>query len=538
MKSKGISQKGVLSMGQFVNPGNESFVRVVKADIYVDKTGLIKELNRVLATEQCFICVSRARRFGKSVTAGMIKAYYSKGCNSKALFAGLEIENADDYYEHLNKYDLIHIDMSSVWTDVNGNSSKLMKHLKTILINELKNEYNCVDISDCISLKSALAKINYELGIKFVFIIDEWDTVFRECKEDEAVQIEYITMLRGLFKSEEAKQYTALAYITGILPIKKYGIESALNNFTEYTMVSPKNLAKYYGFTDGEVKELCKQYNMDYEIMKQWYDGYSFKKEAHIYNPNSVVKAILLDSYESYWSNTETFNSLQGYISLNFEGLRDDIIRMFSGERCRVMPGSFANDFVSYKSKDDVLTALIHLGYLAYDFDMKEAYIPNAEVQEAFEYAIKGTDWKELVQSINYSEQLMKMTWKGNTEAVAEALGKIHGETTSILQYNDEDSLSCAVNMAYYNARIYYTVVREMPTGKGFADFVFIPKSNIDKPAMIIELKYNKSAQTAITQIKEKQYIEGLKAYENNLLLVGINYDKETKKHSCIIERY
>ena len=345
-------------------------------------------------------------------------------------------------------------------------------------------------------------------------------------------------MLRSLFKSEESKQFVALAYMTGILPIKKYGIESALNNFREYTMIDPVNYAKYYGFTSAEVKELCDRYDMDYDAMKYWYDGYSFEGEPHIYNPNSVVNAMLDKRYKSYWASTETFRSLQSYISLNFEGLKDDIIRMFSGERCRVMVGSFVNDLISYKSKDDVLTALIHLGYLAYDFNMKEAYIPNAEVQEAFEYAINGTDWTEIVDSIRASERLLKKTWEGDTEAVAESLAVIHEETSSILQYNDENSLSCAINIAYYNAKIYYSIIREMPAGKGFADFVFLPKKGIDKPAMIMELKYNKSAAEAIEQIKRQQYSRGLKEYKDNLLLVGINYDKETKQYTCLIEKY
>lgn len=525
-------------MGKYINPGNESFVRAVKSEIYIDKTGMIQQLNKVLGTEQCFVCMSRARRFGKSMTVGMLKAYYSKGCNSEELFAGLEIENHTSYREHLNHYDVIHVDMASVWLNAGKKADRFIPCLNQMLFTELREAYSEVDISDCETLSMALAQINYKLKIQFVIIIDEWDTIFREEKANEQLQDEYISVLRGLFKSEEAKQFVALAYITGILPIKKYGIESALNNFREYTMIDPVHFAKYYGFTSDEVIELCERYDMDYEKMRLWYDGYSFEGEPHIYNPNSVVNAMLDKRYKSYWSNTETFSSLQSYISLNFEGLRDDIIQMFSGERCRVMVGSFANDLVSYKNKDDVLTALIHLGYLAYDFEMKEAYIPNAEVQEAFGYAINGTDWSEVVESIKASEQLLKRTWKGDTEAVAEALGKIHGETTSILQYNDENSLSCAINIAYYNARIYYTVVREMPTGKGFADFVFLPRKMSDKPAMIVELKYNQSAETALAQIKEKQYTEALKEYKDNLLLIGINYDKNTKQHTCLIERY
>lgn len=525
-------------MGKYINPNNESFKNAINSEIYIDKSGLIKQLNKVLGTEQKFICVSRARRFGKSVTAGMLKAYYSKGCNSETLFCGLEIEQDPAYSEHLNQYDVIHIDMASVWLNAQKKAEQFVKVLNKMLFQELQEEYEDIDLSECTTLAMALAQINNKLGIRFVIIIDEWDTIFREEKGNEQLQDEYISVLRSLFKSEEAKQFVALAYITGILPIKKYGIESALNNFREYTMIDPVNFAKYYGFTSSEVKNLCKQYDMDYDTMRYWYDGYSFEGEPHIYNPNSVVNAMLDRRYKSYWTNTETFSSLRDYISLNFEGLRDDIIQMFSGERCRVMVGSFANDLVSYKSKDDVLTALIHLGYLAYDFEMKEAYIPNAEVQEAFEYAINGTDWSEIVDTIKASEKLLKKTWKGDTEAVAKALGKIHGETTSILQYNDENSLSCAINIAYYNARIYYTIIREMPAGKGFADFVFLPKRKCDKPAMIVELKYNKSAESAMSQIKEKQYPEVLKEYKDNLLLVGINYDKTTKQHTCLIEKY
>lgn len=525
-------------MGIYVNPNNESFSNDVNSKIYVDKTGLLKHLNESINTAQKFICVSRARRFGKSVTAGMIKAYYSKGCDSSKLFEGREIEKDSSYKKYLNNYDVIHVDMAEMWVNADKNPGRFIPFIKEILFAELKQEYPTVDISSCTTLAMALAEINNKLGISFVIIFDEWDTVFREAKHNEALQEEYISMLRALFKSESAKSFVALAYITGILPIKKYGIESALNNFKEYTMIDPLRFAKYYGFTEEEVKQLCNEHDMDYKKMQEWYDGYSFEGERHIYNPNSVVNALIDGRYKSYWSNTEAFSSLQRYISLNFEGLRDDIIRMFAGERCRVMVGNFANDLVSYKSKDDVMTALIHLGYLAYDYDTREAFIPNAEVQEAFEYAIMETDWKDVINAIRASEQLLKSTWHQDVEAVAEAMEKVHSEAASILQYNDENSLSCAVTLAYYNARNYYNIVREMPMGRGYADLVFIPKKNKDVPAMIVELKCNQAPEEAIIQIKERKYMDGLKEYQDNMLLVGINYDKQTKKHSCVIEWY
>lgn len=525
-------------MGIYVNPDNTGFAQTVNSQIYVDKTGMIKYLNQYINTEQKFICVSRARRFGKSVTAGMIKAYYSKGCDSSGLFAGREIEKDSSYKKYLNKYDVIHVDMSEMWVNADKNPDKFLTFMKDVLFAELKQEYPSVDISSCSTFAMALSEINHKLGIPFVIIFDEWDTVFREAKQNETLQDEYISMLRALFKSESAKRFVALAYITGILPIKKYGIESALNNFKEYTMIDPLRFAKYYGFTGEEVRQLCDEHDMDYQKMQEWYDGYSFEGENHIYNPNSVVNALLDGRYKSYWSNTETFSSLQKYISLNFEGLRDDIIRMFAGERCKVLVGNFANDLVSYKSKDDVMTALIHLGYLAYDYDAREAYIPNTEVQEAFEYAIIETDWKEVINAIKASEQILKSTWQQDSEAVSETMEQVCSEAASILQYNDENSLSCAITLAYYHARNFYNIVREMPMGKGYADLVFIPKKNKDVPAMIIELKCNQPPEEAIAQIKERKYMDGLKEYQDNMLLVGINYDKETKKHSCVIEWY
>ncbi len=525
-------------MGIYVNPDHGSFRKAVESQIYVDKSGLIPILNSLLGTEQCYLCVSRARRFGKSVTAGMIKAYYSKGCDSRELFQGLEVEKDESYGIYMNQYDVIHMDMAELWANSGKQEDFFIPFLNEVILAELQEEYNSVDIAKCSTIAMALAEISYSRNIQFVIIIDEWDTVFREAKQSKRLQEDYISTLRTLFKSESAKRFVALAYMTGILPIKKYGIESALNNFDEYTMISPKMLAKYYGFTKQEVQSLCTQYGMDYGKMCEWYDGYAFRDEEHIFNPNSVVKAIRFEAFESYWSHTEAFSSLSEYISLNFEGLRDDIIRMFAGERCRVKVGNFENDLVSYKSKDDVMTALIHLGYLAYDLENKQAYIPNKEVQEAFEYAIEGAKWSEVVNAIDASERLLRSTWQKDTDAVAQALEKVHEEAASILQYNDENSLSCAITLAYYHAREFYHVLREVPFGKGYADLVFMPKKNKDVPAMIVELKCDRSPEIAIEQIKERKYMETLEEYKGNMLLVGINYDRKSKKHMCMITEW
>jgi ribosomal protein S8 len=274
---------------------------------------------------------------------------------------------------------------------------------------------------------------------------------------------------------------------------------------------------------------------MDFDKMKYFYDGYNLNG-IHVYNPKSVTDAIRRRNIANYWTRTVAYESLKYYISMNFEGLRDDIVSMLGGGRCKVDTMTFENDMTSFKSKDDVLTVLIHLGYLAYDREKNEAYVPNEEVRSAFAKTIISTDWTPVIEAIKRSDRLLKLTWNKEADEVAKHISEIHMENTSILQYNDENSLSCVITLAYYNAVNDYTVIRELPTGLGFADIVYLPRKNSDKPAMLVELKYNKNAKAAIEQIKERKYPKSLEDYKGNLLLVGINYDKETKQHTCVIE--
>ncbi|MCD8038664.1 MAG: ATP-binding protein, partial [Lachnospiraceae bacterium] len=350
-------------------------------------------------------------------------------------------------------------------------------------------------------------------------------------------QKEYVQLLRGLFKGGVSTDLTiAAAYMTGILPIKKYGTQSAMTDFREFTMIRPAKLAPYIGFTEAEVKALCEKNQMDFERMRAWYDGYSFANVHHIYNPNSVMNALRDGEIQSYWTMSETFEDLKKYIGMNFDGLKDAIIAMLGGQRQRVDAEYFQNDLTSLTSRDNVLALLIHLGYLAYDSERGEAYIPNAEVSDAFKLAVRDIGWDAIGEALADSDLLLDNTISGNCEAVSRALDAIHESSTSVLKYNDENSLSCAMTIAYYTARRFYEIIRELPTGKGFADLEFIPRRNVNKPAMIVELKYNKDADSAIRQIHEKRYDGALKDYTGNMLLVGINYDKETKKHCCVIE--
>ncbi len=524
-------------MGIYVNRGNGSFARARKSQIYVDKTGLLAFTNEVLDTEQCYICNSRPRRFGKTMAAGMMAAYYGKGCDSRELFADLEIADSPSFEEHLNRYDVIHLDIAYLLVQ-KKDSARTVSFLQKCVIDELRTIYPGVVEEEIRELPLALSAVQAATGAGFVIIIDEWDAIFREERFDEQGQQDYIRLLRGLFKGERSKDFIKLAYLTGILPIKRYKSESALNNFKEFTMLNPKRLAPYIGFTEKEVRALCETYHMDFEEAARWYDGYAFPQVEHVYNPNAVVNAMLDGEFDYYWTNTVSYESLRDYISMNFDGLRDCIVQMLAGGRCPVNVRTFQNDMTSFQSRDDALTVLIHLGYLAYDARSKEAYVPNEEVRSAFANAIEGTDWTPVIQAIRDSDQLLRATWNQDGDAVAKGVERVHQQNTSILQYNDENALSCVIALAYYNAVNEYTVIRELPSGKGYADLVFLPRRHSSKPAMVVELKYNGSVEGALAQIQNRQYPEALKEYQGSLLLAGINYNKEDKKHSCRIQAW
>ena len=326
--------------------------------------------------------------------------------------------------------------------------------------------------------------------------------------------------------------------MTGILPIKKYGTHSALNMFSEFSMTNPRQLTSYVGFTEDEVNELSERYNISLSDLKEWYDGYHFGENETIYSPKSVVEAVTSGICDTYWNQTETFEALKMYIELNIDGLKDAVISMMSGEKIPVNTATFANDMTTFCTKDDVLTLLIHLGYLGYDFQAKCVYIPNREVMTEYVNAISLSQWGGISVALKNSNEILEAIWQNKPEKVASGIEQAHFETSHI-QYNDENALSYTISLALYTARNYYTVIREMPTGKGFADMVYIPKKRFaDKPAIVMELKWNKKAEGAIKQIKEKHYSEQIKAFSGEILLVWINYDKKTKKHKCIIEKY
>ena len=525
-------------MGIYLNPGTIEFQESINSEIYIDKTMLIERTNAALRTKQKYMCISRPRRFGKSMAADMLAAYYGKDYDSAALFDGLEISHCETFSTHLNKYNVFKINMQE-FLSMTQNVDEMLKVLQKRLIKELK--YNYPEYVDCDNLVFAMQDIFSYTGQSFIVLIDEWDCLFREYKQNKEAQKKYLDFLRAWLKD---KDYVALAYMTGILPIKKYGSHSALNMFTEYSMTNPREMAEYFGFTEVEVKKLCERFHRNFEETRAWYDGYELvtvdgeeKICYSMYSPKSVVDVMLSGVFDNYWNQTETYEALKSYIKLNFDGLKDAIIRMLAGERVQVNIGTFSNDMTSFQGKDDVLTLLIHLGYLNYHWPDKTVTIPNKEVSQEYINAISTMDWAEVTRSVEDSKMLLEALWNMDEKAVAAGIDKAHREI-SILQYNNENALSCTINLAFYFAREYYTIIRELPTGKGFADVCFIPrKIHLDKPAVIIELKWDKTAQGAIRQIKEKQYVHALNEYRGELLLVGINYDKGTKMHTCVIEQ-
>lgn len=521
-------------MGMYLNLGNDGFQSVRKG-LYVDKSGLISLINETLGTADKLTCVSRPRRFGKSFAAKMLCAYYDKSCDSKSLFADLEIAHHPDFEKFLNRYSVIYLDIT--WfISICGNIKNIVSYIQEQVIQELREIYSFVENTGMLPL--ALSQISEATGNKFIIIIDEWDALFREAKEDADLQKEYIQLLRGLFKSSQTDKTIEAAYMTGILPIKKYGTQSALTDFVEYTMLQPDCMTKYTGFTEEEVKLLCTQYCMSFEEAKRWYDGYSFSGVKSVYSPNSVIKAMKKGRFDTYWTETETYESLKTYIDMDMDGLKETIVQMLGGARCAIDTRTFQNDMTNIQSKDDVLTLLIHLGYLAYESETKSVYIPNEEIQQEFIRAVRSGRHGEIAGLIKDSDILLQSTLNMEADKVAVAIEKAHNVSTAPGFYNNEQALRSVVRFAYISCIEKFQEIQELPSGKGYADIVYLPKKNTDMPVMVIELKWNKSAEGAIKQIKERQYPQIFHGYGSDVLLVGINYDEKTKKHQCIIERY
>jgi hypothetical protein len=521
-------------MGFYLNPTNDLFRMAVNSDPYVDKSGLIAELNKLIDTNNRFVCVSRPRRFGKTIAANMLNAYYNRECDSSAMFAGSAISEDPLFREHLGGYNVIFLNMVEFLSQTEAVDG-MINMIENELTGDFTKAYPEIPRESGMTFVKYLNAVYAATKIGNIIIIDEWDCIFREHKHDTVAQKKYLDFLRLFLKDQV---YVSLAYMTGILPIKKYGAHSALSMFGEYSMTSPRQFDRFIGFTSEEVREICDRSGMDYAEMSAWYNGYRFPNAPAVFNPRSVVETVLGRTYSNYWARTETYEALRIYIDMEFDGLRESIIRMLSGETVKIKTNKFTNDMVTFQNKDDVLTLLVHLGYLGFLIKSSEVFIPNREIYDEFVTSIDSPKWGSVIDALNMSEELLNATWNKDACAVADYIDAAHDET-SYLNYSDEDALAYTVSLAYYTARRYYTIVREMPFGKGFADMLFLPRPNhADKPAMVIELKWDKSAAGAIEQIKDKHYPTVLEGYTGGILLVGINYKKRTKEHTCLIEEY
>ena len=550
-------------MGNILNPVKDnSFIGLVKAKdsrVFVDKTDFIVKTNALLNTDGKFIAITRPRRFGKTVTAHMLSAYYSKGYVGQNIFDKLEIADKPSFVEHLNKYNVINIDMNSVdgrFDVYSRNKQKiegvndLVDYFEYLIINELKssNEFSDTLVKhqiQNIGLLEAIMAITQDLNIKFVFIMDEWDLVYREYRNDEYLQKKFIKLLKNLFKSDDGQKCFALAYLTGILPIKKYNSQSALNVFKEYNMLRPVPYEEYFGFTEEEIAEIVKlpQCKISHKELKEWYEGYKLNGKD-IYNPNSVVSSISDGICQSYWSGTSSNEEVVNLINMNFDGIKDDIIHLIEGSTIQFSCTTFQNDMVSIKTKDDIFSLLVCLGYLGCvddGGDYRLAYVPNKEIRTALSSIVKSQPWFNSMPIIERSKSLFEAITTLDANKIANIITEIHNSpNVSLLTYNREESMVfCLISGLMWQTEREYEVFRELQSGKGSADLIYVPKRNMHLPILLIEFKYGQSAEEAMNQIKEKEYfrryIDG--DYPNDVLLIGINYNPKTKNHQCLIEK-
>lgn len=530
-------------MGKYVNPDiGGTFADLKNADAFVDKTGLIQFTNEVLGDpSRNKVCVSCPQRFGKTSAITMLSAYYSRGCDSRELFHGLSIENSPTYEEHLNHHNVIHLDIQKFRLEAEEKNRlhDLPRYIQEQVIADLVALYPEEAFSSSSSLSDVLRDLHRAHGEKFIFFIDEWDAVYREDPKNAGLKQDFTDFLKKLFKGGDADDYLELAYMTGILPIQKENSESALNSFFEATMLKPRCLAEYMGFTEEEVKILCEKNRMSFENIRHWYGGYHLCREHSTYCPASVVTALEKRKTVSYWSEYPFDCFLKDVLTAEMPGLRNTMGKLLSYQSVKVDCGRFEIDFSNPRCADDALISLVHRGYLTWDERTGTVRIPNPEVFEVFYSALKAISEHPAWKIICESRQLLKDTLDGNAEEVARAIQSAHDYSGTIM-YNDESTLATAVLLAYHLAvEEDYSIIREFPSGKGFVDILLLPLKENAMP-ILIELKHDNHAETAISQIKEHRYSGRLKGF-SQVLLVDISYGSDWKKpgykeHTCIIE--
>ncbi len=561
-------------MSIILNPDNQEFKNIVEDQdfsFFIDKTDFIIELNKTLNGKNRMLALTRPRRFGKTVIVQMLCAYYSKGCDSRELFDKLKVSQNSEFHksykDNLNNHNVIYWDMNSIQKSYRAYVKNQSKHvplvddivsfMQFITILELKQVSEFAKVFednfllDDVNLPDAIIAISKVCNTKFIVILDEWDLIYRDYRNDEKLQQSFIQFLSDMFKASNTAQCFSLVYFTGILPIKKYNSQSALNNFKEYNMLRPIPFEHFFGFTDEDIKRIVSFPNckLSYEEIKDWYDGYKLN-EIDIYNPNSVAIAYENGHCDNYWSETTSGKDALDLINMNFDGLKDEFISLINGSSVLFNTRTFQNDMVNITNKDDVYSLLTCLGYLAaiplnLTKNVYKAFIPNNEIKSYFENVIKNESWLKKHAFVKRSYDLLHSIINKDSNNVATIMEQIHNDPLiSFKDYNNELSLSyCLTTGLNWAVMDLYDVHKEEQHGKGIVDAVYVPYiPKKDLPIIIFEFKYGKSAEEAIAQIKEKQYfapyIEPNNGFISKVLLVGLNYDPKTKKHDCIIEDF
>ena len=525
-------------MGMYVNPGNAGFTGIV-SDEYVDKTGLIALVNSVIGTPRKLVCSTRPRRFGKTFAAESLVAYYTCGADSRALFEGLDISRDPSFEEHLNAYNVVHLDMTAF-----RGAGDVAQAVTERLIEDMRRELPDVTLRTG-AIEFALADFVAATDRKFVFVIDEWDAPLRE-RRSKASQEDWVYFLRLLFKNANfTADAIAACYMTGILPIVRYGTQSALSDFDEFTVLSPGAYAPYVGLTEAEVEGLAERHGMDMAELRRWYDGYELpyvdkesrtRRIVRAYAPYSVMRACQRGAVGPYWTSSEAFSSLLTYIDLDFDGLQQSVVQALGGADVRVDTHSFENSIHDVVNRDDALTLLCHLGYLCYDLSTSTAHVPNEEVRAELRQAVAQSRHAEVARIVRESQALLEATWDMDEDAVAEALSHAHDNGCAPAFYNNEQALRAVVKSAYIAAADHYATVEELPSGRGLADVVYLPRRGDSAPALVVELKWDRSPEAAVAQVRDRDYPAVLRRFGGPILLVGVTYERKSKRHVCRIE--
>lgn len=554
-------------MGRYLNPGSRAFRMAVDSEVFVDKTPMIAFLNSCVNTNSRYVCVSRPRRFGKTMAADMLCAYYGRDTNARSLFDGLKLTQEAPtkkrtgemlcWDAYMSCFEVIRLTITEFLKE--GQSIVYgLKRLQRLVTREIARAHPNIAYLDEGDLALCMSDVYEATGVPFVVIIDEWDAPMRERQDDEAGQRAYLDFLRDWLKDQT---FIALAYMTGILPVKKYGVHSALNMFREYSMAAPLWLAPFTGFTEEEVRGLCETHNVSFEQVRSWYDGYEVSGVAPVkdrptdgrpsepprwslYAPLSVATAVVTGEIANYWGGTETYEALAVHIRRDFDGLKEKVTLLMDGARIKVALGTYQNDMTSFRRADDVLAMLVHLGYLGWDDREGVAFVPNREVLDIFRDSTMDSAWEPTFRAYEASKELIRATLAADEKRVAEIIEEAHDRADN-KTYNSEAALSYSVRLPYYAAQMWYTEVVELDSGQGYADVAFLPSPrHPDKPCLVVELKWNAGADTALAQIRDRRYHGRLEHYLGNLLLVGISYCRDIrpgakgyKHHTCRIER-